>query len=623
MKHLVTALLLALVLPFALDAQVKISTVYDFPLLPGTPMDSVLNGLKSIRACAFDTDVDGNGKSEIAVTSYHGGGYVAIFEAAGNDSIQLVWVSPHFPDDAGRSHPRYVLFGDLDNDGKKEVIFTLHNRGIMIFEWDGVVGSNNYGTSPSQEIALPFLTSVANPIVEYMEVLDVDGDGENELVVAFNPDGTADDRYIVLSAVGDWSTNDPGFSSFQVEYSKTRAELAGWGLNSGSPQAMMTANVDGVGNREIFLHSFDRKTLVPMRVPSPNTYQISDTTNGKGFIRLGDLPNDAGLFGGLAHDIDGDGRQELYIPSFPTSGSITAGKIHMISYEPGQSTTEIDSTNVTTFDVSHLVGQAATFGYGYGDIDGNGKPNLYFTSSYPNNVITLEFQGGDKRNPANWVASVLYAGDPTIFADQLGSGGVFLGPAFIYRDSLGVGDTLRRRVDDSFPSKIHGRLTDFDNDGREDIILPYQALQDSFTVWDLTWNVSTSTYDTVVTRHVNPKRRSLRILEKDPSVGIRANEMTIITPDDYHLAQNYPNPFNPSTTISFYLPVRSRISLTVHDILGREVRTLISTEEYTAGTWEMVWDGKDNRGVPVSSGMYLYTLRFGNFEKTNRMMLVK
>ncbi len=78
-----------------------------------------------------------------------------------------------------------------------------------------------------------------------------------------------------------------------------------------------------------------------------------------------------------------------------------------------------------------------------------------------------------------------------------------------------------------------------------------------------------------------------------------------------------------STTISFYLPVRNKISLKVYDVLGREVKTLINGEQHQAGTGRVTWDGTNNNGSPVVSGTYFYTLTFGNFSKTNKMMLLK
>jgi len=92
---------------------------------------------------------------------------------------------------------------------------------------------------------------------------------------------------------------------------------------------------------------------------------------------------------------------------------------------------------------------------------------------------------------------------------------------------------------------------------------------------------------------------------------------------EFTLEQNYPNPFNPSTTITIRLPLTKRISLRVYDILGREVHTLINDEEYTAGSHQVFWDGRNSLGVPVGSGTYFYRLEFGNFSKSMKMMLVK
>jgi hypothetical protein len=588
------------------------------PTLP-TSRDSLLNGLKSSRGCAFAQDVDGDGKPEIAATSYSAQGGVAVFEAAGNDSMRLVWTSPRVASGGGSSTPRYVLFGDLDNDTKKEIIFQSNNNGIFVFEWDGVVGSDNYGTLPSQLLGQGpgYLTGVSGNC-EYMEIGDVDGDAQQELIVAYNSTPSANDKFYVIRAIGDWSTNDPGFSSFEIEfsYAATDPGASAYGLSTGSPGAMITANLDGTGNKEIVIHNYAQKNIVaPLRVTGANTYSMPDSTTGRENIFLTPGVDQAAFFGGLAYDINADGREEVYLPTFAFDGSDPAGKVHMISYDVGQSLATIDSTNVTTLSVAGFA--ATTFGYGYGDMNLNSKKEIYLSStlSYPgltaNNVVALEFQGGDKKNPANWVPRIVYRGDTTIYT------------ALTYRDSLGRRDTIRV-VDPSFASKIYGRNTDFDGDGREDIILPYQALSDSMSIRTLVWNAGAGRFDTTSNiRVANPKRWSLRVVERDPSVGVEAKDLTIITPDDYKLDQNYPNPFNTATTISFTLPIKDRISLKVYDLLGREVRTLINNEEYDRGVSRIVWDGKDNAGKQAATGVYFYTLRFGNFEKTHKMTLLK
>lgn len=88
------------------------------------------------------------------------------------------------------------------------------------------------------------------------------------------------------------------------------------------------------------------------------------------------------------------------------------------------------------------------------------------------------------------------------------------------------------------------------------------------------------------------------------------------------LHQNAPNPFNPSTSISFFLPARARVSLRVYDVQGRLVRTLIDAE-VDGGDRSTRWDGRDERGNSLSSGVYFYQLRFEDKTLTRKMVLLK
>ena len=88
------------------------------------------------------------------------------------------------------------------------------------------------------------------------------------------------------------------------------------------------------------------------------------------------------------------------------------------------------------------------------------------------------------------------------------------------------------------------------------------------------------------------------------------------------LGDNFPNPFNPSTTISYQLPSAQRVTLAVYDESGRLVRSLVSATQ-AAGPHEVVWDGRDNRGSKVSSGIYFYRLGTDNQVLSRKMTLVK
>jgi hypothetical protein len=88
------------------------------------------------------------------------------------------------------------------------------------------------------------------------------------------------------------------------------------------------------------------------------------------------------------------------------------------------------------------------------------------------------------------------------------------------------------------------------------------------------------------------------------------------------LLPNFPNPFNPSTTIRYTLGEETAVTLTVFNVHGREVRTLVRGTEQ-AGPHEAVWDGRDNHGQDVGSGLYFYLLRAGDFRNTRKMVLLK
>ena len=92
----------------------------------------------------------------------------------------------------------------------------------------------------------------------------------------------------------------------------------------------------------------------------------------------------------------------------------------------------------------------------------------------------------------------------------------------------------------------------------------------------------------------------------------------------YSLEQNYPNPFNPETEIQYQIKSEniSPVSLKIFNLNGQEIRTLIQ-KNHTAGNYRVTWDGKDNSGRTVSSGVYLYRLSVYNFAQTKRMILMK
>lgn len=93
-------------------------------------------------------------------------------------------------------------------------------------------------------------------------------------------------------------------------------------------------------------------------------------------------------------------------------------------------------------------------------------------------------------------------------------------------------------------------------------------------------------------------------------------------PTEFSLGDNYPNPFNPTTTINFALPEDASVTLEVYDTMGRRIATLMSSQ-LAAGRYEAQWNGRNEAGAPVASGIYLYRIKAGSFTETKTMLLMK
>ena len=99
-------------------------------------------------------------------------------------------------------------------------------------------------------------------------------------------------------------------------------------------------------------------------------------------------------------------------------------------------------------------------------------------------------------------------------------------------------------------------------------------------------------------------------------------EATVSLPREYFLFQNFPNPFNPITELRYQLPEASEVRLSLYNLLGQEVRRLVNGE-MAAGAHSAQWDGRDDSGNPLASGVYLCRFRAGDFRQTKRIVLLR
>jgi hypothetical protein len=93
-------------------------------------------------------------------------------------------------------------------------------------------------------------------------------------------------------------------------------------------------------------------------------------------------------------------------------------------------------------------------------------------------------------------------------------------------------------------------------------------------------------------------------------------------PLSFTLAQNYPNPFNPTTTIEYRLNKAQFVTLTVYNVLGQKVRTLVSGKQ-GAGLHRLVWNGRNAQGLALPSGVYFYRLQSRENVATKKMILIR
>ena len=134
--------------------------------------------------------------------------------------------------------------------------------------------------------------------------------------------------------------------------------------------------------------------------------------------------------------------------------------------------------------------------------------------------------------------------------------------------------------------------------------------------WDTQWDQG----DVLTFEYLSPISTEDVYIFTPSSNTFRKSSANI--PFTYELSQNFPNPFNPITNIRYSIPKNSIVSLAIYDILGRQIIQIID-KEISAGMHNVQWDGKNNSGEYVSTGIYYYKLETDKFVKTRKMVLLK
>jgi hypothetical protein len=119
-----------------------------------------------------------------------------------------------------------------------------------------------------------------------------------------------------------------------------------------------------------------------------------------------------------------------------------------------------------------------------------------------------------------------------------------------------------------------------------------------------------------------PNVQSLNPDFQGGTITLDSRTPTATLPTEFALSQNVPNPFNPSTIVNYALPKDAQVNISVYNVLGQQVKTLVNDMQ-RAGMQSVTWDGTDNSGSSVASGVYFYKIRAGDFSDTKKMLLLK
>ena len=282
----------------------------------------------------------------------------------------------------------------------------------------------------------------------------------------------------------------------------------------------------------------------------------------------------------------------------------------------------IDSFTPAQLDVQFNLGQTINFSVNVSDPDGDDIEYLWllfndlnssgepFSTSFNYEFITSAYSSGtyivrvevtDKRDTVvvEWRIDLVTSVELASFEAQFGG---FDGVQISWTtsreiDNLGF-DILRSRSEDGTYTKITDEFVPADSDGQ------YQFID----------------------KNIQVGVRYYYKLEDVNLNGVRTEHgpisVEITPPESFELSQNYPNPFNPETKIRYQLPNSGEVVLKIFDILGREVKSLVN-EKLEAGFHEVTWNGRNNSGRKVSSGVYYYQIRASEFKETKKMILMK
>lgn len=336
-----------------------------------------------IRDLWVGSDFDQDGNKEIILASYGTAptGRAYVYEITGNNTAELFFDTGELPGGYSSS-TRHVAYSDLDGNGMQELLVSVNAvgsaGGIYVYEYDTV------GDSMRAPIQLFSDLAAANRwYVENFYVADVDGDGIQELMVGNNGSTNDYDEFLIYSITsGTFAAGDYVWTE-EFKHERTDATFP----IGGSPYGAVVADLDGDGNQEVIFAAWDHGAMLIVEADAANTYTVHN------YIQTDlDRRDDFAFYDFAPADLDGDGRDELYLSMYD------GGALYCITCPAGTELSGMTTANVHKIDALDSSGGVCTQ---LGDWDMDGKMEII--ASGGGSTLTMhEYQGGDPTNSANW-----------------------------------------------------------------------------------------------------------------------------------------------------------------------------------------------------------------------------
>jgi hypothetical protein len=452
-----------------------------------------------------------------------------------------------------------VAVGDIDNDQNPEILVLIDTR-------PGVSGQDGLQIFEWDPTALSFPDT---PTATWSMLLDSVWEAGQILVEEIDNDGNQE---IIVSVMdGPWGTTGSSrIMIFELENGDLSDPV--WNIEYEDPVTtnwsgynISVGDLDQDGLKEIYTVAYEYYHLIVYEnLGSPDEYDYQTdfyVTN-----EVAERANQSIVI----TDIDSNGTNEMFAVTSGTNSLtgtlLTPGYFYSIIC-----TTGVDSLTFADFNyLAEYPGGLRQLRLG--DADQDGKPNLYLAGHYNEAVYDWEYNGGDLEDVGSYSEHIIFMDDTT---------------------------------DNFTPNNDQGKVRvaklfsgDLDNDGNGDLI------------------ISSASFATD-----KPHLFMIEHEEEDIVVGIDNGDLDII-PNKLGLEQNYPNPFNPATAFNYSLANSGTIELTITDIIGRKVTTLISGYQ-RSGHHNVLWTGRDTNGNQVPSGVYFFNLKSGSKTITKKMTLSK